>query len=69
MTLRVLDSIVVFMTKSGLSNSIRKFLRREKARIRQDSLDSADAEKKIKDIVTKFITQHKDRKKDERKDR
>ena len=43
----MLARIVIGMTKSGLSSSIRKFLRREKARIRREFLDTAEAEKKI----------------------
>ncbi|KKU06362.1 MAG: hypothetical protein UX07_C0002G0014 [Parcubacteria group bacterium GW2011_GWA2_45_30] len=46
---------MVSMAKFGLPNSIRKFLRREKARIRRDSLDSIGAEKKISELVSEIM--------------
>lgn len=47
------------MTKSGLPESVRKFLRREKARIRRENFDSAGAEKKIQELVVKIFERHK----------
>jgi len=41
------------MVKSNLPNSIRKFLRREKARIRRELFGSQEGEKKIKELVEK----------------
>lgn len=41
------------MSRTELPHSIKKFLRREKARMRQEILDSHEAEKKIKELVDK----------------
>jgi len=46
------------MTKSGLPNSIRKFLRREKARIRREFLDPIEADKRILELVTEIFKKH-----------
>ena len=43
------------MPKSNLPNSIRKFLRREKARLRRELSNSEEAENKIKEIVEKIF--------------
>ncbi|QQG44912.1 MAG: hypothetical protein HYW89_02765 [Candidatus Sungiibacteriota bacterium] len=41
------------MSRTELPNSIRKFLRREKARIRRGVFDSEEAEKRISELVAK----------------
>ncbi|MBI2122433.1 MAG: hypothetical protein HYT98_04955 [Candidatus Sungbacteria bacterium] len=46
------------MSKSGLPNSIRKFLRKEKARLRREILDSAEAERKITELVAEIFKKH-----------
>jgi len=46
------------MSKAGLPNSIRKFLRREKARIRREFSDSQEAELKIKELVAKIFEEY-----------
>lgn len=40
------------MSRSALSYSVRKFLRREKARIRREISDTKEAEKKIQELVS-----------------
>lgn len=47
------------MPKSGLPKSVRKFLRKEKARIRRENFDSTEAEKKIQELVVKIFEMHK----------
>lgn len=49
---------VGIMSKSGLPNSIRKFLRKEKARLRREILDSAEAERKITELVAEIFKKH-----------
>lgn len=44
------------MTKKRLPSSIRKFIRREKARIRREILDITEQEKKIAELYKKFIS-------------
>lgn len=39
------------MPRFGLPHSVRKFLRREKARIRREYSDAAEAEKKIMELA------------------
>ncbi len=51
------------MTEPYLPNSIRKFLRKEKSRIRRDILDSVEAEKRIKELVEKTVAQYSKRRK------
>ena len=46
------------MAKSRLPNSIRKFLRKEKARIRREFLNANEAEAKIKELVAKIMEQY-----------
>lgn len=46
---------VLTMTKSGLSKSIRKFIRQEKARIRRQFLDFKKQEEIIKQLYDRFI--------------
>ena len=46
------------MTKSNLPNSIRKFLRKEKARVRREILDSKEAEKKIQELVERIFKEY-----------
>ena len=41
------------MVKSGLAHSVRKFLRREKSRLRREIFDPQEAEKKVKELVVK----------------
>jgi len=43
------------MTKSGLPNSIRKFIRKEKARIRREVLDLKEQEKLISQLYEKLL--------------
>lgn len=43
------------MAKSNLPNSIRKFLRREKARLRREFSNTEEAEKRIKEVVEKMF--------------
>jgi hypothetical protein len=42
------------MAKSGLSRSQRKYIRKEKARIRREYLNSEDGEKKLQDFILKM---------------
>lgn len=44
------------MTKSKLPKSVRKFIRREKARIRREFSDTTEIEQKIKELTAKFFT-------------
>lgn len=46
------------MAKSGLPSSIRKFLRKEKARIRREFLNAEEAEAKIKELALKMMGQY-----------
>ena len=54
----------MIMARSRFSNSVRKFVRREKARIRRAVADSADQERQIAVIVERLkkecVRQHKD---------
>lgn len=50
------------MTKSGLSKSTRKFIRKEKARIRASVLDSKKQEEMISELYNKFIVDKSDAK-------
>jgi len=43
--------IVGVMGRVRISVSMRRFVRREKARIRREALDRAEAEKKIKELI------------------
>jgi hypothetical protein len=43
------------MTKSGLARSLRKFLRREKARLRREFSDADQAEAKIRELVERIM--------------
>ena len=43
--------MVNYMTKLSIPHSVKKFLRREKARIRRDTPDASLAEKKIWELV------------------
>ena len=42
------------MTKSGLSKSVRKYIKKEKARIRREFFDIAKQKQEIKKIYEKF---------------
>ncbi len=42
------------MAHSFLPFSLRKFIRREKSRLRREVLDPTEAEKKIREIVVKI---------------
>lgn len=46
------------MAKSRLPNSIRKFLRREKASLRREFSNTGEAEKKIKELVGKMFKEY-----------
>jgi len=46
------------MPYSNLPHSIRKFLRREKARFRRELSDAQEAEKKIQELVAKMRAQY-----------
>lgn len=48
------------MTK-GLPNGLRKFIRREKARIRRDVLNVKEQEKLINDIYQRFAKIYEDK--------
>ena len=50
------------MAKSRLPNSIRKYLRQEKARLRREILDIEKREKLIEDLYAKFIKKIKEEK-------
>jgi len=43
------------MTKSGLPRSLRKFIRKEKARIRREVLDLKKQEELIQQLYDKFL--------------
>ncbi len=43
------------MTKSKLPRSVRKYIRREKAKIRRMFADPKEAEGKIKELIAKFF--------------
>jgi len=43
------------MPKSGLPKSLRKFIRKEKARIRRDFLGMAEQGKKIEELYQKYF--------------
>jgi len=43
------------MTKSKLPKSVRKYIRREKAKIRKSFLEPKEAEQKIKELTVKFF--------------
>ena len=47
------------MTKTRLPKSLRKFLRREKARMRREVLGVGEVEKKIKELVEKTFGKYK----------
>ena len=47
------------MRRHKLSQSIRKFIRQEKARIRRSSLDSATQEKLIKELYLRYQNHQK----------
>ncbi len=55
------------MVKKKLPKSLRKFIRREKARIRRDVLDVKEQEKQIQEIYQKFFNQLKIEQRDENK--
>jgi hypothetical protein len=46
------------MIKSGLPRSVRKFIRKEKSRIRREFFDTKEAEKKIQEFVAKMFEQY-----------
>lgn len=48
------------MEKKGLSKSIRKFIRREKARIRREVLGLKEQEKLITQLYQRFSKQYED---------
>ncbi len=48
------------MTKSGLSRSIRKFIRKEKARIRREILSIEEQNKLISELYQKFIKKNEE---------
>jgi len=48
------------VARKKLPKSIRKFIRREKARIRREILDSKEQEKLIAEIYQKFLKQKKE---------
>jgi len=45
-----------FMTKSKLPKSVRKYIRREKANIRQMFSGSKEVEQKLKELSIKFFS-------------
>jgi len=47
------------MTKSKLPASIRKYIRKEKARIRREVLDLAEQERLISELYKKFLKKNK----------
>lgn len=46
---------VAFMKKKKLPKSLRKFIRKEKARIRREILDLKKQEELIKELYKKFL--------------
>lgn len=50
------------MTKSGLPKSVRKFVRKEKARLRREFTAGQEAEEKIRELVVKIAGQYNKRK-------
>ena len=50
------------MTKSPFPNSLRKFLRKEKARIRRKFSDTNEAERNVKEMVEKITAEFGKRK-------
>lgn len=46
------------MAKSGLPKSIRKFARKEKARLRREFMADQQAEEKIRELVVKIAGQY-----------
>ena len=46
------------MTKSGLPNSVRKFVRKEKARLRREFRAGQETEEKIRELVVKIAGQY-----------
>ncbi|OGZ98580.1 MAG: hypothetical protein A3C07_03935 [Candidatus Sungbacteria bacterium RIFCSPHIGHO2_02_FULL_47_11] len=54
-----LAGIVWSMAKSGLPKSVRRFLRKEKSRLRRDILNLEEAEKKVQELVSKIFERHK----------
>lgn len=46
------------VTKPNLPKSLRKFLRKEKARIRREVLDSREAEKKIEELIANTMEKY-----------
>jgi len=46
------------MAKSNLSHSLRKFIRREKARLRREVLHPEEAEARIKELVSEIFEQY-----------
>lgn len=48
------------MAKSKLPKSIRKFIRKEKARIRRQILDEKEREKLISQLYQRFLKRKKD---------
>jgi len=47
--------------KVKLPKSIRKFIRKEKARIRKEVLDLKEQERLIKELYQKFLKQNEDK--------
>lgn len=55
-------SVTHAMTKSGLSQSIRKFIRKEKSRIKRETLNTKEQEILIAELYKKFINLNKKQK-------
>jgi len=49
------------MKKKRLPKSLRKFIRKEKARIRQEVLDIKEQEKLIQDLYKKFLKNYENK--------
>jgi hypothetical protein len=47
--------------KIKLPKSIRKFIRKEKARIRKEILDKREQERSIQDLYQKFLKQYENK--------
>lgn len=50
------------MIRQNLPKSMRKFLRKEKARIRREIFDAEQAEEKIRELVIKTAGEHNKKK-------
>ena len=49
------ENFLLEMKKTNLPKSIRKYIRKEKARIRREVLDLAEQEKLIQELYQKFL--------------